>query len=133
MQTIRGTFLKGIGKPKLDKVFADAEKWYERDESDDGWTVAWRGFVRHPRYPECTMMVEATMVPMEGAGPGVSRVKIKRTISDNGKTPVSAISQIARYSIYVSEFMQRRHGGLTPTPEKDKLRAVEGWLSTGLR
>ena len=126
VKTISVSYPGGIGNPKLDKVFADAEKWTERDEGENGWTVAWRSFVRHPRYPECTLRVEATMIPMEGAGPGVTRVTVKRVISDNGKTPVSAIGQIARYSTLVTDF-HKRQAGPKALPERDRLRIVRGW------
>jgi hypothetical protein len=125
--TVQIIFPDGIGKPKLDETFANAEKWAEEDQDDDGWTVAHRAFVRHPRYPECTMLIEVTMTPMENAGPGVSRAKVKRVISDDGRTPISALSQIARYSAFISEFMQKRRGGPAPPPDVAKLKAIEGW------
>jgi len=128
-RTVRGTFT-GVGDPKLvklDALFAGAEKWIESDRDADDWTVAQRVFVRHPRYPHCTMLVEATFRSEEGAAPSVSRVTVKRTVTDDGNTPISAFSQTARYSWYLARFLEKRRGGPMPTPEVDKLAIVEKW------
>jgi hypothetical protein len=113
-----------IGDVKLNAVFADAEKWMEINHA----TAEWKTFVRHPCYPECTMVVELVVTSKTGgASAYIGMGKVKRTITDDGKTPVSALSKLARYSVLIREFAQKRRGGPIPTPESEKIRIVQGW------
>jgi hypothetical protein len=114
-----------IGDVKLNAVFADAEKWMEINHA----TAEWKTFVRHPCYPECTMVVELVVTSKTGGASAYTAMgKVKRTITDDGKTPVSALSKLARYSVLIADFTQRRLGGPLPTPELEKIKIVEGWL-----
>jgi hypothetical protein len=113
-----------IRDAKIRAVFADAESWIERNHT----TGEWKTFVRHPRYPQCTMTVEFIVTSKTGGTKSYTATgKIKRVIEDNGTTPVSALSKLARYSVLITEFAQKRHGGPVPTPEAEKIRIVQGW------
>jgi hypothetical protein len=117
------------GDQKLDYVFAKAEKRREVDFDEQCHLVTHRVFVRHPRYPKCTGLLVSIMPPMqEGEGTANLMVKDRRTITDDCRTPVKAISQVARYlAKWGTEAMTRRRGGPEPTPEEDKVKIVKGW------
>lgn len=110
-------------KGKLGEVFSKAEKWAEIDEDELGRIVAMRVFVRHPRYPKCTALIESTITKWEGV-PGLWKGtgKEKRTITDNGLTPANAIRELARYSQIVRGKIQQRHIGGRPLGQSQKTR-----------
>ena len=102
---------------RLTKVFADAEKTFETDETEDRLIA--RYSVKHPQYPESKLEIELTLTPTEW--PGVLRTEsVKRTVSDDGETPLKALNELARYSRDIMQRAEKRRGGPMPTPELRK-------------
>jgi len=120
-RTLRGPFPE-TGNEKLDTLFANAEKWSEIDHDDQIGLVAYRFYVRHPRYPECTVLVEGTMTKLVRSAPGfaIKTGEVKRTITDNGLTPTSAIRELARYSQRVRRRIQQAYRGGRPPGRSEK-------------
>jgi len=93
---------------ELEKVFANAQKLCEIERNDSDEIVAFGFFVRHPRYPDLTALVE-----YPDDRPGEERSLLpKRMIIDKADTPLTAIYEIAKYTEYlVRESVQQQHGG----------------------
>jgi len=128
MRIERGA-LPDTGDRDLDALFVASEKWIELVSDDSGHLVAHRLFVRHPRYANCTALVEITPVATEERGPGVrvSECETRRAITDDGRTPAHAIAQLARMTGWAA-FELKRRGGPEKTPLKKRKETVEGWL-----
>jgi len=120
-RTLRGPFPE-TGNEKLDTLFANAEKWSEIDHDHQIGLVAYRFFVRHPRYAECTVLVEGTVTELVSSAPGfaIKTGEVKRTITDNGLTPTKAIRELARYSQRVRGRIQQAHRGGRPPGRSEK-------------
>jgi len=120
-RTLRGPFPE-TGNEKLDTLFANAEKWSEIDHHDQIGLVAYRFYVRHPRYPECTVLVEGTMTKLVSSAPGfaIKTGEVKRTITDNGLTPTKAIRELARYTQRVRGKIQQAYRGGRPAGLSEK-------------
>lgn len=124
----RVRFTGPIGDARLDRVFADAEKWVDAWYDEQNEVVASSLFIRHPRYPKCTGYMEYRPALFRGLPPDpYGRHWPKRQITDDGRTPVKGIAEVARYLTLGRDFLEKRRGGPEATPEEDRLRIVRGW------
>ena len=93
---------------KLNKTFTNSEKWLELDTIGEGENLdvlMIRYFVRHPRYPACTAILELDAEHDES----------RRTIRDDGGAPMNVIRQIAKYlMIHERKASQEYKGGCPP-------------------
>jgi hypothetical protein len=119
-EVLRGPF-PDTGDDKLDRIFADAEKWTELRIDDRRAMTYFCYFVRHPRYPECTAKLEYFTTDLQKVAPGyIGTGIVRRTIEDDGRTSAEAIRHIARFTTRVyRQAEQRRAGGAPrgPRPE----------------
>jgi hypothetical protein len=128
MQTIHQLFDLPIGNKRLDRIFSSAERWIELDIGENGIPTRVCYFARHPKYTACTATLEVHLtIVSQGDGITKSAGTYTRTITDDGKTPIREIARLARFLTRVC-VEERRRGGPIPTPDRDKIKIVEGWL-----
>jgi hypothetical protein len=95
--------------PELVETFAGAAKMYKGKCDKNGNLVAYRLVVQHPRYPDLSATVEYPD-EREGVLPG----SIKRTLIDNGESPIQAIVEMAKYTQFAVRNPEQAHKGGRP-------------------